>query len=66
MHLFANDIIISRYILIRKRRSEGNCDLSWKETDDDKMKYRFLINYTECTGREETKKKKKEENERKL
>lgn len=23
------------------------------------MKYRFLINYTECTGREETKKKKK-------
>lgn len=34
------------------------------ETDDDKMKYRFLINYTECADKEETKKKKK--NERKL
>lgn len=29
------------------------------ETDDDKMKYRFLINYTECADKEETKKKKK-------
>lgn len=34
-------------MLIRKRKSEGNYDLSQKETDDDKMNHRFLINYTE-------------------
>lgn len=53
-------------MLIRKRKSEGNYDLSLKETDDDKMNYRLLINYTECADREETKKRKEKKNERKL
>lgn len=33
------------------------------ETDDDKMKYRFLINYTEFADREKKQKRKKKRKE---
>lgn len=53
-------------MLIRKRKSEGNYDLSQKETDDDKMNYRLLINYTECADREETKKRKEKKKRKEI